>query len=130
MTDKHNGGCLCGAVTYEVTGALRPVRFCHCGQCRKQSGHFYAATSAPISAILISGEDQITWYQSSHRASRGFCSNCGSALFWKHNGFPDMSILAGSLDEPTGLTAERHIFCASKGDYYEIGDGLPQDLTY
>lgn len=130
MTEKHNGACLCGAVSFEVTGKLRPVLFCHCVQCRKQSGHFFAATSAPISAISISGEDQITWYKSSPRAQRGFCSQCGSTLFWKENDSSDMSILAGSLDEPTGLTAERHIFCSSKGDYYEIGDGLPQDPTY
>ena len=130
MSEIHTGACLCGAVTYEVSGALRPVRFCHCVQCRKQSGHFFAATSAPISAISITGEDQIAWYESSQRAKRGFCRHCGSALFWRHNGFSDMSILAGSLDEPTGLTAERHIFCSSKGDYYEIGDGLPQDSTY
>ncbi|MEM7462050.1 MAG: GFA family protein [Pseudomonadota bacterium] len=130
MADKHSGGCLCGAVTFEVAGPLRPILFCHCNQCRKQSGHFYAATSAPVSAILISGENRITWYESSTRAKRGFCSICGSALFWKMNDESEMSILAGSFDEPTELVADKHIFCESKGDYYEIGDGLPQIPRY
>ncbi|WP_413720891.1 GFA family protein [Silicimonas sp. MF1-12-2] len=118
-----NGSCLCGAVTYHVTGPLRPVIACHCTQCRKTSGHHVAATSAPRETIEIAGE--VRWYQSSTTARRGFCPVCGSNLFWDGPG-ANLAIMAGTLDSPTGLTLKAHIFCADKGDYYEIADGLPQ----
>ncbi len=117
------GSCLCGAVSYRVTGALRPVIACHCTQCRKTSGHHVAATSAPRDAMEITGA--VTWYASSDSARRGFCPTCGSNLFWDGAG-SHLSIFAGTLDAPTGLRLTAHIFCADKGDYYEIADGLPQ----
>ncbi len=118
----NRGGCLCGAVRYTVDGPLRPVVACHCSQCRKTSGHHFAATSASRVNIAITGE--VSWYQSSDWARRGFCATCGSNLFWDGPG-EYLSILAGSLDAPTGLALIGHIFCADKGDYYEISDELP-----
>ncbi|KAA9005188.1 GFA family protein [Histidinibacterium aquaticum] len=117
------GSCLCGAVRYRVTAALRPVIGCHCRQCRKTSGHFVAATSAPRESVDISGE--VRWYRSSETARRGFCPVCGSNLFWDGPG-SHLSIHAGTLDGDVGIRLTGHIFCADKGAYYEIADGLPQ----
>ncbi|SPJ24405.1 GFA family protein [Palleronia abyssalis] len=117
------GGCLCSEVSYRVTGRLRPVVACHCTQCRRTSGHFSAATSALREDIEVEGE--VRWYQSSDAARRGFCPICGSNLFWDGGG-ARLSIFAGTLDGPTGLTTQGHIFCASKGDYYEIADSTKQ----
>lgn len=117
------GGCNCGAIAYRVTGPLRPVVACHCVQCRKTSGFHVAATSAQHEHIDISGS--LKWYVSSPNARRGFCATCGSNLFWDAGG-THMSIFAGTLDAPTGLTVKGHIFCADKGDYYDIPDHLPQ----
>lgn len=126
MDEIRTGGCLCGAVRYRVKGALRGIVYCHCSQCRKQTGHFYAATNAVDEQLTVEGADNLTWYAASDFARRGFCSRCGSALFWKRNGASVTSFLAGSLDQPSGLAGEAHIFVADKGDYYEIDDGLPQ----
>jgi len=117
------GGCLCGAVRYRVTGPLRAVLACHCQQCRKTSGHHVAATAAPRDAVAIEGA--VTWYASSAQARRGFCGTCGSNLFWD-GGDADLSIFAGTLNGPTGLRTSGHIYCADKGDYYTLTDGLPQ----
>jgi len=117
------GGCLCGAVTYRVTGPLRPVVACHCGQCRKTSGNYVTATSALRENVEVAGTPQ--WYDSSDTARRGFCPTCGSNLFWDGPG-TNLSIFAGSLDAPTGITLAGHIYCADKGDYYEIADDLPK----
>ncbi|MEL7115503.1 MAG: GFA family protein [Pseudomonadota bacterium] len=117
------GSCLCGQVRYRVTGPLRPVVACHCVQCRKTSGHFVAATSARRDRVEITGE--VTWYHASDTARRGFCGRCGSSLFWDGAG-ENLSIHAGTLDGPTGLRITGHIFCADKGDYYEIDEGVPQ----
>lgn len=117
-----SGGCLCGAVTYEVRGALRPIVACHCRQCRKTSGHYVAATQAGAENITIRG-DGLKWYRSSEIAERGFCSNCGSSLFWRrHDDGGHISIWAGSIDGPTGLRMESQIHAASAGDYYDLPD--------
>lgn len=125
MDDIHNGSCNCGAVRFRTTGKLRDVVYCHCTQCRKQSGHFFAATSVAAAKLAVEGEEAITWYAASPEAQRGFCRICGSALFWKQEGGETVSILAGAFDKPTGLKGSMHIFAVDKGDYYAIGDGLP-----
>ncbi|MDB5553962.1 MAG: Gfa-like protein [Rhizobium sp.] len=126
MTKIQTGSCLCGAVKFNVDGPLREVVFCHCGQCRRQTGLYYASTNAAESDLTITGAENITWYQSSDEGRRGFCKHCGSALFWKYLGQDAISIQAGSLDKPTELTPGYHIFCADKGDFYTINDDLPQ----
>jgi hypothetical protein len=126
MTILHKGSCLCGAVRFAASGPLRGVIYCHCSQCRKQSGHYYAATNIADSNLAVEGQEKITWYRASPYAKRGFCSVCGSALFWKHNTSDEISVMAGAFEQPSGLKAEAHIFVADKGDYYDITDGLPQ----
>ncbi len=117
------GSSLCGAVKYEVTGPLRPVLACHCIQCRKQTGNYLTATSAKVSDFAFTARRGLKWYRSSPRAERGFCKECGSVLFWKGDGADEISISAGSIDGPTGLELDGHIYCAFKGDYYEISGG-------
>lgn len=118
-----SGGCLCGAIRFAVSAPLRPVIACHCTQCRKTSGHHVAATSAPRQAVTVEGTPR--WYRSSDTARRGFCAVCGSPLFWDRPG-RNLGIFAGALDGPTGLRLAGHIFCADKGDYYEIPEDARQ----
>lgn len=124
--ETHGGGCLCGAVRYQVTGPLRPVVYCHCTQCRRTTGHFLAATAARHRDFRLSSDAQLRWYESSDAARRGFCGHCGSTLFWQANGRDTISIAAGTLDGATNLTSACHIHVADKGDYYAIDDGVPQ----
>ena len=126
MSEEHTGHCLCGAVRFRTVGPLREVIACHCSQCRRQTGHFYAATNVLDEGLTVEGGDNVSWYRASDTASRGFCRTCGSALFWKSDGSDYTSIMAGAFDQPTGLKIGVHIFCADKGDYYEIDDGAPQ----
>ncbi|RYZ37920.1 MAG: GFA family protein, partial [Myxococcaceae bacterium] len=78
----HRGSCLCGAVRFTVEGELPVPDACHCGKCRKHSGHYFVSTDVPRSAVTIEGADKVGWFQSSEKARRGFCSVCGSSLFW------------------------------------------------
>ena len=119
------GSCLCGGVRYRVIGPLRPVVYCHCSQCRRTSGHFVAATAAAKDALVIVAGKSLEWFASSEFASRGFCRRCGSSLFWLPNAQEHVSIMAGTLDESTGLKAFEHIYAGNKGDYYELTDDLP-----
>ncbi|MEP2640837.1 GFA family protein [Roseobacter sp.] len=123
----QTGSCLCGGVTYTLSGVLRNSVACHCEQCRKTSGHYVSATQVGPEQLAITNDTTLTWYQSSPGASRGFCNRCGSSLFWRHvddNGA--VSVMSGTLDGVTGITTEKHIFVADKGDYYDIADGRPQ----
>ena len=118
----HEGSCLCGAVTFEVAVDLAGPDACHCRQCRKHSGHYFASTDVPRSAVAISGEDKVTWFPSSDKARRGFCSICGSSLFWDPLFRDWIGIAMGAFDGATDTKLHVHIYVAEKGDYYEIAD--------
>ncbi len=129
MTDSSStadGGCLCGAVRYCVTGPLRDVVNCHCGMCQRLHGGFGPHSKAAKSDLEILSDEGLAWYQSSDVARRGFCAQCGSSLFWDAFDQDTIGILAGTLDQPTGLSTLGHIFVASKADFVTITDDLPQ----
>ncbi|MGZ3687164.1 MAG: GFA family protein [Bdellovibrionota bacterium] len=121
----HQGSCLCGAVSFEVTGKLPPPSACHCTQCRKHSGHFEAGTDVPRSAVRVQGEQSLKWFRTEN-VRRGFCSTCGSSLFFDADGTDWIGIAMGAFDTPTDTKLLLHVFAANKGDYYEIGDDLPR----
>ncbi len=121
-----SGGCLCGAVRYEVRGPLRPVVYCHCSQCRKTSGHYVAASACDAADLILLADQGLRWYDSSPRAERGFCAACGGNLFWRPKDGDRVSIMAGTIDLPTGVHAVAHIHTDSASDYHDIADGLPQ----
>ncbi len=121
MSEPRTGSCLCGGVRYQVAGPLRHVIACHCGQCRKTSGHYVAATQAALADVTITGET-LGWYRSSPEAERGFCTRCGGNLFWRPGAGGRISIFAGTLDGPTGLRMTEQIHVADKGDYYDLPD--------
>ncbi|MEO8530107.1 MAG: GFA family protein [Deltaproteobacteria bacterium] len=123
----HHGSCLCGAIRFTVTGDLKPPVACHCTMCRKASGHFGAAAEVAASALTITGEHKLKWFQSSPKVRRGFCSDCGSPLFFDPLSHDWIAINMGAFDTSTGTRLAQHIFVANKGDYYEITDGLPQN---
>ncbi|MHA1566500.1 MAG: GFA family protein [Alphaproteobacteria bacterium] len=129
MTDeetKHSGGCLCGAVRYEVRGPLRDVVNCHCSMCQRLHGAFGAHSKAKKTCIDIIADGGLAWYATSNRARRGLCRICGSNLFWEPVDQDATGIVAGTLDQPTGLRTLGHIFAAESPDFYDIADDLPQ----
>jgi hypothetical protein len=119
MSVRATGGCLCGAVRYEVAGPLRDVVICHCARCRRTHGHVAAYASCAPADLRLVEEEGLRWYESDGR-HQGFCGSCGSRLFWRAEGRDSVSITAGSIDEPTGLKTVKHIFTEQPGDYYEL----------
>lgn len=128
--NAHSGTCLCGDVAYTFSANPTAATACHCSQCRRMSGHYWAAFHVPLSDFRLTKEDGLKWYASSDWAKRGFCKNCGSSLFYQMAGEDSINIAPGTLNGPTGLSLTRHIFVGSKGDYYDINDGLEQLDTY
>jgi hypothetical protein len=128
--EPASGRCLCGAVRYEVRGPLRDVLLCHCVECRRWSGHTFAATAARREDLVLLESRGLRWAaspESESDARRGFCGECGSSLFWEAPARDTVSIAAGTLDEPTGLQVRGHVYVSQVGDYYELPeDGLPR----
>ncbi len=123
----HTGSCYCGAVSYRAVGVAE-IWYCHCTQCRALTGHYMAAAGVERAALDVTGE--VKWVAVSARASHGFCGTCCAPLFWSRAGSPSISIVASSIDDPSGLECKGHIFVSEKGSYYDINDGLPQYERY
>ena len=129
MTAALKGGCLCGAVRFTAEPDDGGIVACHCGMCRRCSGHVWAETG--VTALEIEDSRALRWYRSSAIGERGFCAECGSSLFWRgvKDGQAvedDIEVSAGALDAPTGLRLSCHARVDFKGDYYAIADGVPQ----
>ncbi len=120
------GSCLCGGVEFETESPARPVITCHCTQCRKQSGHFWAASSVPAVDLRLVRSDTLAWYEASTSARRGFCSGCGAFLFWQATGSDQMSFGVGAIDGLTGLRVAEAWYLPDAGDYYH---GTPSDAA-
>lgn len=126
----NTGRCECGAVAFSVSHLRATVTFCHCSQCRRTSGHQWAATRAPFASVVFTRNEGLKWYASSDVAKRGFCNQCGSSLFYRMNEEDGIGIAAGCIDTPNELIPGKHIFCADKGAYYGIADDAPQIQKY
>lgn len=128
MSDQsRNGACMCGAVSFTVAGPMRDVYNCHCDRCRRFTGHHMAATAAPPSSVHFETNESLTWYVAAEGVEYGFCSRCGSSLFWRTASTPQkLCITAGSLDQPTGLITTRAWYVAEAGDYHDRPSGLEE----
>jgi hypothetical protein len=90
------GGCQCGAVRFRV-GRLGRGSLCHCRMCQKQFGHFYAPLITSFAVTWTRGEPK--WFQSSNKARRGFCAECGTPLAYKENS-GETELAIGAFDDP------------------------------
>lgn len=116
----RKGGCLCGRISYRISGEIRGVINCFCSQCRKTSGHYVAAVRCALEQFELIGDDTLTWYDSSNSARRGFCSKCGSSLFWKPNQGNTISVMAGTLETPTHVESIQNIYVEDMSDYHDL----------
>jgi hypothetical protein len=125
---RATGGCLCGAVRYEVHGDLRDVLYCHCRNCRRFHGHTGAYAATARESLVFTTDRGLKWYRSpldvTPNVHRGFCRECGSSLFWDPRDGDSVCIAAGTIDSPTDLQSVGHVWLSEAGDYYEINDSL------
>ncbi len=123
------GGCLCGEVRFEISGALTEASHCHCSMCRKAHGAAFG-TYARVQARdfrFVSGRDRVARYRSSEKVVRTFCSRCGSTLQWLPDSRPEvLAIALGVIDGDPGVRPSRHIFVGSKAPWHDITDRLPR----
>jgi len=124
-----SGGCLCGAVRFELAGDLGPIVACHCSYCRRAHGAPFVNVSLVPSAALrwTAGASEIVEWKTPAGGRRAFCGRCATRLYNRPKRFPEhVSLVVGCLDPETGRGPEAHINVESKAPWYEIRDGLPQ----
>ena len=121
------GSCLCGAVSYEITGSFKVIGHCHCSMCRKSHGAAFATWGIinPDQFRWTSGVEFVEGYESSPGKERCFCKKCGSPLVATHSG-KVTEVVLGTVDGDPGARPREHIFVGSKAPWYEIADALPQ----
>ncbi len=124
--EEMGGKCLCGSVRFVAKGTIKRVSACYCGQCRRQNGGgpFYGVELK--GELNVESESTLTWFASSERATRGFCQQCGSSLFWRAVDDPSFfDVSLGALDDSERLTLQAHIFVDSCPSYLSIPDTAP-----
>ena len=103
MTDtgyRMTGGCQCGAVRYAFTSPPVNVHVCHCRMCQKAVGGPFAVICPVMKTDFTVTRGEFAWFHSSAVARRGFCRDCGTPMIFEYPDYPDIGVLAGSLDEP------------------------------
>lgn len=119
MAERMEGACHCGAVKVTVPGDAFGVVACHCGDCQKLHGSFFAMLAADRADVRFSGEESIAWYDSSPKARRSFCSKCGSRIAKDPHGSPKLLVSVGLFDRHAFSTVKRNVMPESKPDWYE-----------
>ncbi len=118
------GGCLCGAVKYQINQAPTEFYFCHCKQCQKVTGSSFAANmiAKPEDIEWLLGEDILTHFEHPSRAfSKTFCSRCGSGLPHVNKSGTSLVIPAGSLDQAPPISPQANIFVAEQAIWLANG---------
>ena len=122
------GRCLCSAVQYEVNDNFKYSGFCHCSDCRRFSGSASSAMAGiPLEEFsLLKGEEFLKRYLKSENTVLAFCNNCGSSLYAEKPMRGMLHLRLGTLNEEPSLKPQFHSFVASKAEWDNICDGLPQ----
>ena len=129
MSDDSSltGRCLCGAVRFEILPPTKWCAHCHCSLCRRAHGAAFVTWFGVERAqfAMTSGEEQLVWFHSSPPARRGFCSSCGSTLFFESERWPGeihiaLAHMEGAIDRPPAA----HVFYDTHVDWVELGDEL------
>ena len=126
-TTKRTGRCLCGAVRITAQNARDRVGACHCSMCRTWGGGPLMAVGCGTD-VEIEGEEHVAVFSSSEWAERGFCSRCGTNLFYRLKQNQEFYIAAGIFTDATGLVFDHQVFIDEKPDYYDFANDT-KDMT-
>ena len=131
MSEQFEGGCLCGAVRFNITGIPTGFDLCHCSRCREASGSAFLAELEFKGAKFewVSGRSLVKTYEAPVRRrppgyQRTFCTVCGAPVPTVDRDM--IRVPAGTLDGDPGIRPQRHIFVDFKAPWFEITDSIGQ----
>lgn len=117
---ERTGQCLCGAVKYRATVGEN-FNTCYCEMCRRwSSGAFMGASTEAFQ--VTEGEDVLTVFESSEWAVRGFCSKCGSNIYYHAVAHGGPSVAMGTLDDTAGLVVSKQFFIDEKPEGFSLAE--------
>ncbi len=127
---RLTGGCLCGAVRYEVNGRAQIEFSCHCRDCQHVSGgapaHVLIMQSQDVTVTKGQAREYWTASAKGRRVARLFCCQCGAPLFAKNEKHPQyMAIKVGSLDDPSGFRSQANIWTKSAQPWHHLDAAVP-----
>ena len=133
MNDKdlqtHQGGCLCGAVRYEVKGPSLVVAHCHCDACQRASGAGHSTGAMfSLEGFQLMGDVKEYKYEADngHEVTRAFCPTCGSPIFGKNSGMEGyLTITLGTVDDATEFEAQVVVFARNQNSWDIMDQNLP-----
>ncbi len=127
MAESYLGGCLCGGVRYRVAGVARNLCFCHCASCRRATGAPMVPWGTFARELFRVTRGSLREYRSSPAVMRGFCATCGTSLTYRHDDrAAEIDVTLATLDDPTLLAPQMHLWVGDKLPWVAIADGRPQ----
>jgi hypothetical protein len=120
------GGCMCGAVRFEVSKPLVGALYCHCKRCQRRIGTAFSvsALTAPGSLEITEGSEQVRSWDPGDGWIKSFCGRCGSQVYTTNPDDPDLiSVRLGALDGEPGVRPSAHQFV----DYAAVWEPIPDD---
>ena len=123
------GGCLCGAVRFEVTKRPNMVPYCHCKMCQRWSGSVLASWADFRKDEFRCSKGRIKYYRSSDYTERGFCVDRGSSLVQRPSNGDWFAVATGSLDHSEEFVPDEHCGTESQVSWRKIADDLPRKTT-
>ncbi|WP_372741089.1 GFA family protein [Neptunomonas sp.] len=126
MAKKYKGSCLCGAVSFTVTGFSDRAANCHCSMCRKFHGAAYGTLVGVFNLKWLTGSFHLKEFISPNGAVRTFCKECGSSLGFRVKGAPlsEMELAIATFDEAIPVEIDAHIYIDYKADWCKLQDNL------
>jgi hypothetical protein len=126
------GGCLCGSIRYQSNTEPQMIVACHCSTCQKNTGSAFSLNLAmPEDQVTIQGDTLGIYEERSSPDSkpfyRSFCTRCGSPISGRGEAYPGVVFLkAGTLDDPSWVKPNAHMWCDEKQPWFSIEEGVPQ----
>lgn len=120
---------MCGAVTFVADLPSNWVAHCHCTMCQRAHGAaFVTWVSVPESKVTLHDPERVLrWYASSSPAQRGFCSRCGSTLFFRSTKWPgELHITRANFTAPVDRHPQVHGYYETHVDWVSVADDLPK----
>jgi len=121
------GSCLCGSVNFQVDSEAKWVAHCHCTMCQRAHGApFVTWVGVDDNKFkVIDDSNKLHWHESSQGAKRGFCSECGSTLFFYSNRWSgEMHITRANITSDFHPKPSLHAFYNTHVDWLQIDDDL------
>ena len=124
---ERRGHCLCGAIQLTAADAGNDVGACHCGMCRRWGGGPYMEINCG-SDVRIDGAENLSVFDSSKWAERGFCSHCGTHLFYRIKETGQHMMPVGLFGNDDDLVFRSQVFIDEKPSFYQFANET-EDLT-